>query len=159
MIKKWIEKEQEKNRLRFFTYSVYGICLFLFFGFLLSVVGLFISSNGNPNEMFENVTKKYDVIVSNPPYIKTTEEIENIVKDNEPHLALYAGEDGLDYYKKILKNAESHMKDRCIIAFEIGMTQAEDITKLAYENLSDIRVEIKKDLSEKDRMLFIFKNI
>ena len=52
MIKKWIEKEQEKNRLRFFTYSVYGICLFVFFSFILSVVGLFISSNGNPNEMF-----------------------------------------------------------------------------------------------------------
>ena len=111
------------------------------------------------SDMFENVTKKYDVIISNPPYIKTTEEIEDIVKDNEPHLALYAGEDGLDCYRKILKNAKDYMKERCIIAFEIGYSQAEDIKKLAYENLSNIRVEIKKDLSEKDRMLFIFKNI
>ena len=52
MIKKWIEKEQAKNRLRFFTYTIYGICLSIFFIFLFSVVGLFISSNGNPNQMF-----------------------------------------------------------------------------------------------------------
>lgn len=111
------------------------------------------------SDMFTNVTKKYDVIISNPPYIKTTEEIEPIVKENEPHLALYAGTDGLDCYKKILQNVLPHMKERCIIAFEIGMTQAEDITKLAYEYLDNIRVEVKKDLSEKDRMLFIFRNI
>lgn len=111
------------------------------------------------SDMFENVEKKYDVIISNPPYIKTIEEIEEIVKDNEPHLALYAGEDGLDCYKKILKNIKSHMKERCIIAFEIGYTQAEDIKKIAYENLTNIRIEVKKDMSNKDRMLFIFKNI
>lgn len=109
--------------------------------------------------MFENVDKKYDIIISNPPYIKTTEQIQDIVKENEPHLALYAGEDGLDCYRKILKNVKEHMNERCLIAFEIGYTQAEDIKKIAYENLSDIRIEVKKDMSEKDRMLFIFKNI
>lgn len=111
------------------------------------------------SDMFKNITKKYDVIISNPPYIKTGEEIEKIVKNNEPHLALYAGVDGLDCYRKILQEASSHMKERCLIAFEIGMTQAEDITNLAHEYLDDIRVEVKKDLSEKDRMLFIFKNL
>lgn len=111
------------------------------------------------SDMLENISKKYDIIISNPPYIKLTEEIENIVKDNEPHLALYGGEDGLDCYRKILQNIVSHMKERCLIAFEIGYTQAEDIKKIAYENLSDIRVEVKKDMSEKDRMLFIFKNL
>ena len=111
------------------------------------------------SDMFKNISKKYDVIISNPPYIKTTEEIEDIVKNNEPHLALYAGSDGLDCYRKILENAKHHMKERCIIAFEIGYTQAEDIKKIAIENLENIRIEVKKDLSEKDRMLFIFKNI
>lgn len=111
------------------------------------------------SDMFENVEKKYDVIISNPPYIKTTEEIDDIVRDNEPHLALYAGEDGLDCYRKILETVKLHMKDRCLIAFEIGYTQAEDIKKIAYEYLSDIKIEVKKDMSDKDRMLFILKNL
>lgn len=111
------------------------------------------------SDMFEKVEKKYDVIISNPPYIKTTEEIEDIVKNNEPHLALYAGVDGLDCYKKILEQATNHMKDKCLIAFEIGMTQANDIIALAYKYLKDIQVEVKKDLSGKDRMLFIFHNL
>lgn len=110
------------------------------------------------SDMFENVEKKYDIIISNPPYIRINEEIEEIVKNNEPHLALYAGEDGLYCYRKILSTVEPHMKDKCIIAFEIGMNQAEDISKIAHKYLSDIKIEVKKDLSEKDRMLFIFKN-
>lgn len=111
------------------------------------------------SDMFTNIVKKYDIIISNPPYIKTTEEIEEIVKNNEPHLALYAGADGLDCYKKILEQASIHMKDKSLIAFEIGMTQAKDITKLAYQYLENITIEVKKDLSGKDRMLFIFKNL
>ena len=111
------------------------------------------------SDMFENINKKYDVIISNPPYIKTTEEIEDIVLNNEPHLALFAGVDGLDCYKKIINNLPNHMKDKCLIAFEIGMTQARDITNLAKEVLGNIKVEVKKDLSGKDRMLFIFKNL
>ena len=111
------------------------------------------------SDMFENITKKYDVIISNPPYIKTTEEIEDIVLNNEPHLALFAGVDGLDCYKKIINNLSNHMKDRCLVAFEIGMTQAQDITNIAKEVLGNIKIEVKKDLSDKDRMLFIFKNL
>lgn len=111
------------------------------------------------SDMFENINKKYDVIISNPPYIKTTEEIEDIVLNNEPHLALFAGVDGLDCYKKIINNLSNHMKDKCLVAFEIGMTQAGDITNLAKEVLGNIKVEVKKDLSGKDRMLFIFKNL
>ena len=54
------------------------------------------------SDFFSSITKQYDVIISNPPYIKDNEEIEDIVKNNEPHLALYAGEKGLDCYEKIL---------------------------------------------------------
>lgn len=117
-----------------------------------------ITANIYQSDMFSNVEKKYDVIVSNPPYIKTEEQIEQIVKDNEPHLALYAGKDGLDCYRKILKDVKNHMKEKCVIAFEIGMTQANDIIKIVKENLDDVKIEVKKDLSEKDRMIFIFKN-
>lgn len=119
----------------------------------------FSKANLIKSDMFQNITKKYDIIISNPPYIKTEEEIEPIVKDNEPHLALYAGDDGLDCYRKIINDLESHMKERCLVAFEIGMTQAQPLIKLIKEKLSGVTIEIKQDLSKKDRMLFIFQNL
>ena len=111
------------------------------------------------SDMLDNIQAKYDVIISNPPYIKTDEEIENIVKNNEPHLALYAGEDGLDYYKKIIKNLKNNMKDKCLVAFEIGHTQANDLKEIINKELTNIKIEVKKDLSERDRMLFILYNL
>ncbi len=111
------------------------------------------------SDMFEAVDKKYDIIISNPPYIKTNEEIEIIVKQNEPNLALYAGEDGLDCYKKILQNIEPHLKEKSLTAFEIGASQAEDIKKLVNQYLPNTKLEIKKDLSGRDRMVFIFYGI
>lgn len=120
-----------------------------------------LNSNANliENDFLDGINKKYDLIISNPPYIKEDEEIEDIVRENEPHLALYAGADGLDCYKKILEKVKNNMKDKCLIAFEIGADQKEDITNLVHEYLNDVEVEVKKDLSGKDRMLFILKNI
>jgi len=111
------------------------------------------------SDFFNNINKKYDVIISNPPYIETNEEIEDIVKNNEPHLALYGGDDGLDCYKKILSAVKEHMKEKCLIAFEIGYKQAEPIKQIAERYLDNIKIEVKKDLSGKDRMIFIFKNV
>ena len=111
------------------------------------------------NDFLEGIEKKYDVIISNPPYIKNNEPIEQIVKDNEPKIALYAGEDGLDCYKKILSNIKKNMKDKCIIAFEIGYEQASSIIELINRYLENVKIEVKKDLSDKDRMIFIFKGI
>lgn len=111
------------------------------------------------NDFLNGIDKKYDVIISNPPYIKTTEQIEEIVKNNEPSIALYAGEDGLDCYKKILAEVKNNMKDRCLIALEIGYEQANDIKRLTERYLDDVRIEVKKDASGKDRMIFIFKNL
>ena len=108
------------------------------------------------SDVFENIDKKYDIIISNPPYIKDDEEIEDIVRDNEPHIALFAGPDGLDIYKKIFKDAKNHMKDTCLMALEIGMDQANDITKLAEEYLGDVKVEVRKDMQGRDRMVFIY---
>ena len=116
-------------------------------------------SNLIESDFFENINKKYDVIISNPPYIKDDEEIEDIVKNNEPHLALYAGKEGLDCYESILKDISNYMKERCLIAFEIGYTQSKDIINLVNKYLDNVRIEVKKDLSDKDRMLFIFKNL
>ena len=72
---------------------------------------------------FENIKGKYDVIISNPPYIAYDEEVEEIVKNNEPHLALYADDNGLYFYKEIIKKAKKYLNEKSVLAFEIGMTQ------------------------------------
>ncbi|MBR2678572.1 MAG: peptide chain release factor N(5)-glutamine methyltransferase [Bacilli bacterium] len=111
------------------------------------------------NNFLNGIDKKYDLIISNPPYIKQDEDIDEIVKNNEPSIALYGGETGLDCYKEILSKVKNNMKDKCLIAFEIGYTEADDIINLVNEYLENVSVEVRKDLSEKDRMLFIYKNI
>ena len=108
------------------------------------------------NDMLENLANKYDVIVSNPPYIKTNEEIEDIVKNNEPHLALYAGDDGLDCYRKILSHVKENINNKYLIAFEIGDTQKEDLYKLAEDFLTNYNIECVQDFSSRDRMIFIW---
>ena len=105
--------------------------------------------------LFDKINDKYDVIISNPPYIKDDEEIEDVVRDNEPHIALYAGPDGLDYYRRILKDIKNYLKEEFIIAFEIGETQKKDVSKLAYDYLDNIEIYSKQDMSGKDRMIFI----
>ncbi len=110
------------------------------------------------SDLFENVEGLFDVIVSNPPYIKT-EEIENLqeeVKMHDPHLALDGGESGLDFYKRIIKDAKEHLKTEGMIFFEIGFDQAEEVSNILSENgYHDIVV--KKDLSGLHRVV-IAKN-
>ena len=62
--------------------------------------------------MLEPLNKKYNVIISNPPYISRDEEIQDLVKNNEPELALYADNDGLYYYEEILKNAKNYLEEK-----------------------------------------------
>ncbi len=110
------------------------------------------------SDVFSNVNEKYDVIISNPPYIKTDEEIEDIVKNNEPHIALYAGSKGLDIYQKILSQAKNYLKDKYLIALEIGATQRQDLLDLINTYFKNVEIVTKKDLSDKDRMIFIYKS-
>ena len=117
-----------------------------------------LDANVYQSDLFSNVKDKYDVIISNPPYIREDEEIEDIVKNNEPSLALYGGVDGLDYYRRILSDISSYLNPKALIAFEIGYLQKDEIINIVSNNLKDIIIEAKKDLSEKDRMIFILKN-
>ena len=82
------------------------------------------------SDLFSNLQgKTYDIIVSNPPYIRN-EVIETLmddVKNYEPHLALAGGEDGLVFYRKIIKESKYYLKDNGILAFEIGHDQGEDV--------------------------------
>ncbi len=119
-----------------------------------------LDANFLKSDWFSNVpVDKYDVIVSNPPYIMTDEEIEEIVKNNEPHLALYGGIDGLDCYRIILKDINTYLKDDYLIAFEIGYLEGSALKELVNSTIPNSKVIIKKDLSNKDRMLFVEKNI
>ena len=108
--------------------------------------------NGN---LLEPLKEKYDIIISNPPYIAYDEEIMEIVKNNEPHIALYAPNNGLYYYEEIIKNAKQYLNKKGLIAFEIGYNQAENINKIASKYLDDYTFEVKKDMTGKDRMVFI----
>lgn len=112
--------------------------------------------NGDMLKPYIENNIKVDILVSNPPYIKENEEIEDIVKNNEPHLALYAKNNGLEFYESILKNTKEVLNDKYLIAFEIGETQGEDIKALALKYLGNVNVEIKKDLSDKNRFVFVY---
>ena len=101
------------------------------------------------------LNKKYDIIISNPPYIAYDEKIMDIVKNNEPHLALYADNNGLYYYEEILKNVSNYINKNGLIAFEIGYDQAEKIKQIVQKYLNNYNIEIKKDMTGKDRMVFI----
>ena len=107
------------------------------------------------SDMLTNITKKYDIIISNPPYLTKEDDIMDIVKNNEPEIALYAKDNGLYYYDVILKNIKNNLKDKYLIAFEIGYTQGEAIKNIALKYLDNINVKIEKDYRNKDRFVFI----
>ena len=108
------------------------------------------------SDMWNNVYDKYDVIISNPPYIRNDEEIEDIVYENEPHLALFGGKDGLDMYRKIKKGLLSHVENKFLLALEIGDMQKDAIIEL-FSDILDVEIISKKDLSGRDRMIFILR--
>ena len=103
-------------------------------------------------DLYGDLTDKFDVIVSNPPYIKTEdiETLDGVVKDYEPHIALDGGADGLDFYRRICAGAKDRLNEKGLLFLEAGIGQAEDIKKML-EN--DFEVEIIKDISGVDRII------
>ena len=114
-----------------------------------------VSINFINTNIYEGITNKFDVIISNPPYIRHDEEIDDLVKNNEPHMALYADNNGLYFYEEILKNIKKILNDKYLIAFEIGKDQAKDITNIIEKFLPESNIILKKDLEGRDRMLFV----
>jgi len=112
-----------------------------------------IKANFIKSDFLENITKKYDLIISNPPYIDNKEDIDQKVLNNEPHLALFGG---IEVYDKILKGAKPKLKQKSIIAFEFGYNQKKDLKEVIKKYFPKSKVIFKKDLSKKDRMVFIF---
>lgn len=104
------------------------------------------------SDLFDKVCGKFDLIYSNPPYIKSR-EIENLqveVKDHEPRLALDGGIDGLYFYREIIKEAPNYLKNNGFLVFEIGYDEAEDISLIMEKNFDTI---IYKDLNNLDRVI------
>ena len=109
------------------------------------------------SDIFSNINCRFDVIISNPPYIGENEKIDDIVKNNEPSIALYASNNGLYFYDKILKECSHYLNNRFLICFEIGRLQGESVRKIANKYLgNDIMVSIEKDYSGNERYLFIY---
>ncbi len=100
--------------------------------------------------------RRFDIFVSNPPYIPEDEPVMSLVKENEPNLALFGGKDGMKFYRIILSGIKPFLKDRAILCFEHGYDKKEEMLKLAAQYFEDARVEVLKDLEGKDRMTFIY---
>ena len=106
------------------------------------------------SDLFEKIDGKYDIIVSNPPYI-TSKDMENLmpeVKDYEPRLALDGSEDGLLYYRRIVREARRHLKDNGMIFFEIGYNQGEEVQELLRKE-GFVDISLYKDLAGLDRLV------
>ena len=109
------------------------------------------------SDCFSEISSKYDIIVSNPPYISRVDEAEvglNVLH-SEPHLALFADEDGLAIYCRIAEEAKDYLNDGGKIYLEIGYKQGFSVPTLFKENLPDKRVRTLKDQFGQDRMVVV----
>ena len=109
------------------------------------------------SDCFSEISAKYDIIVSNPPYIsrEDQEEVGLNVLHSEPHLALFADEDGLAIYRRIAEDSKDYLNDGGKIYLEIGYKQGQNVPALFMENLPEKRVRTLKDHFGQDRMVVI----
>lgn len=99
----------------------------------------------------EELPQEYDIIISNPPYIAENDSVDNSTT-YEPQIALYAEDNGLIFYKKILEKIKNKPR---LIAFEIGENQGEEILKLSTQKFPTAKITCEKDLCGKNRYIFI----
>ena len=109
------------------------------------------------SDMFKKILDKFDIIVSNPPYIKKSEieKLDDSVKNFEPYIALDGGNDGLDFYRKIADLAPKFLNKNGKLYLEIGFDQGQSVPKLLENNFKNI--EIFKDLDNNDRIVKCFR--
>lgn len=98
---------------------------------------------------------KFDILVSNPPYIPVNEYVEDIVINNEPHVALFGGENGMNFYDIILKDASKILNKPNFIAFEHSYNKRQEMHELIKKYFPNSKYETIKDLSGKDRITII----
>ncbi len=121
-----------------------------------NVIALEVDVDLIESDLFSNINKEetFDIIVSNPPYIESCEvdKLMSEVKDYEPRLALDGMEDGLYFYRKIVKEAKSHLTKNGALFFEIGYNQGKAVSELMIEN-GYREVKVMKDLCGLDRVV------
>ena len=107
------------------------------------------------SDILENIKDKFDIIVSNPPYIdyKDRTTMQDNVLNYDPHLALFAEEEGMYFYRRIIEEAKEHLTQDGVIFFEIGYDQREKIIELS--RLNNYNAKVYKDINGRDRMAFI----
>ena len=109
------------------------------------------------SDCFAEISEKYDIIVSNPPYISRQDESEvglNVLH-SEPHLALFADEDGLAIYRRIAEDATDYLKDGGKIYLEIGYKQGQSVPELFRKHIPEKHVRTLKDQFGQDRMVVV----
>ena len=109
------------------------------------------------SDIFNNIDDKFDIIVSNPPYIDRKDEVtmqDNVLK-YDPHLALFAEEEGMYFYRKIIEQANDYLNKNGVIFFEIGYDQKNKIIELA--DMNGYHAEVYKDINGRDRMAFLVR--
>ena len=109
------------------------------------------------SDIFNNIDDKFDIIVSNPPYIDRKDEVsmQDNVLNYDPHLALFAEEEGMYFYRKIIEQANDYLNENGVIFFEIGYDQKDKIIKLA--DMNGYSAEVYKDINGRDRMAFLVR--
>ena len=107
------------------------------------------------SDCFENVEGRFDLIISNPPYIDKETYVQESVLKYEPHTALFADNKGLAIYERIIKDLSLFVKTPSLVAFEISPDLVERLKKLINENLKDCEYCFEKDINGFDRFLFI----
>lgn len=102
---------------------------------------------------------KLDILVSNPPYIPASQPMQESVIDYEPHVALFGGDDGLMFYRRIFADALKVIKENSFMAFEIGFDEKHALLALCKEFFPNDKYDVLKDINGKNRMLFIYHNL